>query len=75
MRRFWISARSIYRTVQHSRFGAIGQKIDGALHDGGNDRNGAPNDFTQVIPDGIGAWITNNGRAEMVSSVYPYYSI
>ena len=69
----WITARSPY--VQNcSTFGyaAIGQKIDGDLHDGGNDSI-VSNDFTQVIPDGIGAWITNNGRAEMVP-VFTYYS-
>ena len=31
------------------------------------------NDFTQVISDGIGAHILNNGRAELVS-VFTYYS-
>jgi hypothetical protein len=30
------------------------------------------NDFTQVLSDGIGAWVTNNGRAELVS-VFTYY--
>ena len=25
------------------------------------------NDFTQVLSDGIGAWVTNLGRAELVS--------
>jgi hypothetical protein len=52
--------------------GAIGQKIDGALHNGGNDSI-VSNDFTQVISDGIGAWVANNGRAELVS-VFTYYS-
>jgi len=69
----WITARSPY--VQNcTTFGyaAVGQKIDGALHDGGNDSI-VSNDFTQVISDGIGAWITNNGRAELVS-VFTYYS-
>jgi hypothetical protein len=51
---------------------AVGQKIDGALHNGGNDSI-VSNDFTQVISDGIGAWITNNGRAELVS-VFSYYA-
>jgi hypothetical protein len=51
---------------------AIGQKIDGALHNGGNDSI-VSNDFTQVISDGIGAWVANNGRAELVS-VFTYYS-
>jgi hypothetical protein len=69
----WILSRSPY--VQGlTTFGnaAIGQKIDGALHNGGNDSM-VSNDFTQVISDGIGAWITNNGRAELVS-VFTYYS-
>ena len=71
--RVWISARSPY--MQNCTcFGnaAVGQKIDGALHNGGNDSM-VSNDFTQVISDGIGAWITNNGRAELVS-VFTYYS-
>ena len=69
----WIISRSPY--VQGlTTFGnaAIGQKIDGHLHNGGNDSI-VSNDFTQVISDGIGAWITNNGRAELVS-VFTYYS-
>jgi len=71
--RTWILTRSPY--VQGlTTFGnaAIGQKIDGALHNGGNDSI-VSNDFTQVISDGIGAWVTNNGRAELVS-VFTYYS-
>ena len=71
--RVWIKNRSPY--VQNcTTFGqaATGQKIDGALHDGGNDSI-VSNDFTQVISDGIGAWLLNNGRAEMVS-VFTYYS-
>jgi hypothetical protein len=71
--RTWILTRSPY--VQGvTTFGnaAIGQKIDGALHNGGNDSM-VSNDFTQVISDGIGAWVDNNGRAELVS-VFTYYS-
>ena len=71
--RAWIIARSPY--VQNcTTFGnaAVGQKIDGALHNGGNDSI-VSNDFTQVISDGIGAWILNNGRGELVS-VFTYYS-
>ena len=71
--RTWIVKRSPY--VQNvTTFGtaAIGQKIDGDLHAGGNDSI-VSNDFTQVISDGIGAWITNNGRAELVS-VFSYYA-
>jgi hypothetical protein len=71
--RVWITARSPY-LQNNTTFGyaAVGQKIDGALHNGGNDSM-VSNDFTQVISDGIGAWLTNNGRAEMVS-VFTYYS-
>jgi hypothetical protein len=71
--RTWILTRSPY--VQGiTTFGnaAIGQKIDGALHDGGNDSI-VSNDFTQVISNGIGAWVANNGRAELVS-VFTYYA-
>ena len=71
--RTWIIARSPY--VQNCAcFGnaAIGQKIDGDLHAGGNDSI-VSNDFTQLISDGIGAWVTNNARAELVS-VFTYYS-
>jgi len=71
--RTWIIARSPYvQNVTTFGSGAIGQKIDGALHNGGNDSI-VSNDFTQVISDGIGAWVANNGRAELVS-VFTYYS-
>jgi hypothetical protein len=69
----WIINRSPYvQGVTTIGYGAVGQKIDGALHNGGNDSI-VSNDFTQVISDGIGAWITNNGRAELVS-VFTYYA-
>jgi hypothetical protein len=69
----WIINRSPYvQGVTTIGYGAVGQKIDGALHNGGNDSI-VSNDYTQVISDGIGAWITNNGRAELVS-VFTYYA-
>jgi hypothetical protein len=71
--RTWIIQRSPYiQNVATFGTAAIGQKIDGALHNGGNDSI-VSNDFTQIISDGIGAWITNNGRAELVS-VFTYYA-
>jgi hypothetical protein len=71
--RAWIITRSPYvQGVTTIGTAAIGQKIDGSLHNGGNDSI-VSNDFTQVISDGIGAWITNNGRAELVS-VFSYYA-
>ena len=68
----WIYNKSPY--VQNvSTFGTacVGLKVDGALHDGGNDSIVA-NDFTQIISDGIGVWVTNQGRSELVS-VFTYY--
>lgn len=71
--RTWIIKRSPYvQNVATFGYAAIGQKIDGDLHNGGNDSI-VSNDFTQIISDGIGAWITNNGRAELVS-VFTYYA-
>ena len=70
--RAWIINRSPYvQGVTTLGTACVGQKIDGALHNGGNDSI-TSNDFTQVLSDGIGAWITNNGRAELVS-VFTYY--
>jgi len=71
--RAWIITRSPYvQGVTTIGTACVGQKIDGALHNGGNDSI-VSNDFTQVLSDGIGAWITNNGRAELVS-VFSYYA-
>ena len=68
----WISTRSPYvQNVTTFGTGCIGMKVDGDLHDGGNDSIVA-NDFTQILSDGIGAWVTNLGRAELVS-VFSYY--
>ena len=69
----WVTNKSTY--VQNvTTFGTacVGQKIDGSLHAGGNDSI-VSNDFTQVLSDGVGAWITNLGRAELVS-VFTYYN-
>jgi hypothetical protein len=71
--RVWIINRSCYiQNVTTFGYGAIGQKIDGLLHNGGN-KSIVSNDFTQVISDGIGAWVQNGGRAELVS-VFTYYA-
>jgi len=71
--RTWITTRSPYiQGVTTIGTGCTGQKIDGSLHNGGN-RSIVSNDFTQVLSDGVGAWVTNNGRAELVS-VFTYYA-
>ena len=69
----WITTRSPYlQNITNFGTCAIGQKIDGSLHNGGN-RSIVSNDFTQVISDGIGAYVLNGGRAELVS-VFTYYA-
>ena len=71
--RTWITTRSPYvQNVTTFGTGAIGQKVDGNLHNGGN-KSIVSNDFTQVISDGIGAWMLNGGRGELVS-VFSYYA-
>jgi hypothetical protein len=68
-----ITTRSPYiQNVTTFGTGCIGMKVDGDLHNAGNDSITA-NDFTQVLSDGIGAWITNRGRVELVS-VFSYYN-
>jgi hypothetical protein len=70
--RTWILTRSPYiQGVTTIGTACIGQKVDGALHNGGN-KSITSNDFTQVLSDGVGAWVLNNARAELVS-VFTYY--
>ena len=70
--RVWINNRSPYiQGVTNIGSSCVGKKVDGSLHNGGN-KSMTSNDFTQVLSDGIGAWITNGGRAELVS-VFTYY--
>ena len=70
--RTWILTRSPYiQGVTTIGTACIGQKVDGSLHGGGN-KSITSNDFTQVLSDGLGAWVLNNARAELVS-VFTYY--
>jgi hypothetical protein len=70
--RTWITNRSPYiQGVTNTGFGCVGIKMDGNLHQGGN-KSMVANDFTQVLSDGIGVWVTNNARAELVS-IFTYY--
>tara|TARA_R110000851_G_scaffold4487_11_gene18297 strand:+ start:2697 stop:8285 length:5589 start_codon:yes stop_codon:yes gene_type:complete len=69
----WIKTRSPYiQGVSVFGTNCTGQKIDGSLHAGGN-KSIVSNDFTQILSDGIGAHVLNNGRAELVS-VFTYYN-
>ncbi len=69
----WVTNKSTYvQNVTTFGDGCTGQKIDGAIHNGGVDSM-VSNDFTQVLSNGIGAWVTNLGRVELVS-VFTYYN-
>ena len=70
--RTWILNRSPYiQGVTTVGDNCVGQRVDGSVHNGGN-KSFVSNDFTQVLSDGIGAWVLNNARAELVS-VFTYY--
>lgn len=70
--RTWITDRSPYiQGVTNIGTGCVGQRVDGSLHNGGN-KSMTSNDFTQVLSDGIGVWVSDNGRTELVS-VFTYY--
>tara|TARA_B110000503_G_scaffold12801_1_gene17423 strand:+ start:2468 stop:7150 length:4683 start_codon:yes stop_codon:yes gene_type:complete len=67
-----ITSKSPY--IQNvSTFGTacVGMRINGSLHNSGN-KSIVANDFTQIIPDGIGYWASNNALSELVS-VFTYY--
>ena len=69
----WITNKSPY--VQNvTTFGTkcVGLKVDGGLHSSGT-KSIVANDFTQVLDDGIGAWIVEEGKSELVS-VFTYYN-
>ena len=68
-----ITSKSPYvQNVTTFGTGCVGLKIDGSLHNAGNDSIVA-NDFTQILSDGIGVWCTNLARTELVS-VFSYYA-
>ena len=70
--RTWIINRSPYiQGVTTIGTGCVGKRVDGSLHNGGN-RSMVSNDFTQVLSDGVGVWVSDGGRTELVS-VFTYY--
>ena len=69
----WITSKSCYvQNVSTFGSGAIGLKVDGDLHNGGN-KSVVANDFTQIIDNGIGFWVNGDGKSELVS-VFTYYN-
>lgn len=51
--------------------GCVGLRVNGNLHNAGN-RSIVANDFTQVLSDGIGIWVSGLAVVELVS-VFTYY--
>jgi hypothetical protein len=69
----WITSKSPYiQNVTTFGTGCVGMKVDGNIHNGGN-KSIVANDFTNILSDGIGAWVTNMGLAELVS-IFTYYN-
>lgn len=52
--------------------GAVGIKVDGSVQASGY-KSILANDFTQIQSDGIGVWVLNGARSEIVS-VFTYYA-
>jgi hypothetical protein len=69
----WIYARSCY-VQNNTMFGyaCVGAKVDGALHAGGY-RSMVANDYTTIIGDGIGYWVTGSNAVAELVSVFNYY--
>jgi hypothetical protein len=70
----WIYGRSCY-TQNCTMFGTgcVGGKVDGSLHAGGY-RSMVANDYTTILSDGIGYWVTGNGSLTELVSVFCYFS-
>jgi hypothetical protein len=69
----WIYRRSPYiQNVTAFGEGAVGLKIDGTLHNGGN-KSLVCNDFTHILSNGIGIWCTGPGALTEAVSVFSYY--
>ena len=70
----WVTNKSCYvQNVSTFGVGCVGNKIDGALHAGGN-RSVVSNDFTQILSDGIGVWCSGNDSLTELVSVFSYYN-
>jgi hypothetical protein len=68
-----ISTRSPYiQNVTMFGIGCVGMKVDGTLHASGN-KSIVANDFTCILSDGIGAWVTGTNALTELVSVFSYY--
>jgi hypothetical protein len=70
----WIIRRSPYiQNITNFGTGCVGMKVDGSLHNGGT-KSMVTNDYTQVLSDGIGVYITGSGAIAECVSVFSYYN-
>jgi len=70
----WILRRSPYmQNITNFGTGCVGTKVDGSLHGGGS-KSMLHNDYTQVLSDGIGVYITGSGAISECVSVFSYYN-
>ena len=68
-----ISTRSPYiQNVTMFGTGCSGMKVDGSLHATGN-KSIVANDFTCILSDGIGSWVTGSNALTELVSVFSYY--
>jgi hypothetical protein len=71
--RAWVIQRSHYsQNITMFGSGSTGAKIDAALHAGGN-KSMVKNDFTTIMSDGIGVWVTGEGSLTELVSVFNYF--
>lgn len=69
----WVGTRSPYiQNVTTFGTGCVGIRLNGDLHNGGN-KTIVANDYTQVLSDGVGVWVSKDARTEIVS-VFTYYN-
>lgn len=69
----WIIRKSPYiQNVTNFGTGAVGMKVDSTLHNGGL-HSMTCNDFTQILSDGIGVWVTGGDALVEAVSVFAYF--
>lgn len=69
----WIINKSPYvQNCTNFGSGAVGMKVDSTIHNGGQ-HSMVCNDFTQILSDGIGVWVTGGGALVEAVSVFAYF--
>ena len=69
----WIINKSPYiQNCTNFGSGAVGMKVDSTIHNGGQ-HSMVCNDFTQILSDGIGVWVTGGSALVEAVSVFAYF--